>query len=255
MTAEKRMRIAFAGGGTGGHLYPALAVADRLSSRNPGLEVLFIGTKYGIESRVVPEAGYRFRKIISRGARGKGMAGQVMTMAYLAVGIVQSTVTLGRFKPDIVFGSGGYASAAAIIAAFLLRRKIVIQEQNSIPGLVNRQLASLAARIYLGFEKAAGYLAGHPGVRVTGNPLRGKIASRGAEEASPGGEFGLDSGKPVLLVFGGSQGARTLNRAAAEYILSRADLQAIVQTGKRDFEEISAKLSSAAGRVFVSEYI
>ena len=109
--------MVFAGGGTGGHLYPALAVAEELSSRNEGFDALFVGTSRGIESRVVPAAGYGIELISSRGARGKGAAGKVVTGAMLMAGIMQSMGIIRKFGPDLVFGSGGYASVAAVSTA------------------------------------------------------------------------------------------------------------------------------------------
>ncbi|MCK4548846.1 MAG: undecaprenyldiphospho-muramoylpentapeptide beta-N-acetylglucosaminyltransferase [Candidatus Krumholzibacteria bacterium] len=247
------MRVVFAGGGTGGHLYPALAVAEELSARHAGFEALFVGTSRGIESRVIPGSAYSLEVISSRGARGKGLAGKVVTGAMLTAGIMQSMGIIRRFSPDLVFGSGGYASVAAVTAAWLMRKTVVLQEQNSIPGLANRTLAPTAKRLYLGFEKARGYFKKNAPVIVTGNPLRGAI------EAGPGSgaraDFGLNEKGRVLLVFGGSQGAMTLSRAAAGYLLRRTDIQAIVQTGDKGYEEIRDLLAVAAGRVFVSPYI
>ena len=247
------MRVVFAGGGTGGHLYPALAVAEELSSRNGVFEALFVGTSRGIESRVVPGAGYRLELISSRGARGKGAAGKVVTGAMLTAGIMQSIRIIRRFRPDLVFGSGGYASVAAVSAAWLTRNTVVLQEQNSIPGLANRTLAPMAKRLYLGFERARKYFRKSAPVLVTGNPLRGSI--KPGPDRSARSDFGLTGDGHVLLVFGGSQGAMTLSRAAAGYLLGRTDVQAIVQTGENGYEEIRDRLAGAAGRVFVSPYI
>jgi UDP-N-acetylglucosamine--N-acetylmuramyl-(pentapeptide) pyrophosphoryl-undecaprenol N-acetylglucosamine transferase len=134
-----------------------------------------------------------------------------------------------------------------------MRKKIVLQEQNSIPGLANRTLAPAASRLYLGFERARGHFRKGAPVMVTGNPLRGDI-TRG-RDASARERFGLSSSGTVMLVFGGSQGAMTLSRAAAEYLLRREDLQAIVQTGEKGFGEIRDRLAGAAGRVLVSPFI
>ncbi|MBN2184117.1 MAG: undecaprenyldiphospho-muramoylpentapeptide beta-N-acetylglucosaminyltransferase [Candidatus Krumholzibacteriota bacterium] len=248
------MRVLFAGGGTGGHVYPALAVADRLAEIHSKFEALFVGTRAGLESRIVPENGYSIEFITSRGVRGRGLAGKIMTMASLVPGVVQSSMILRRFDPDLVFGSGGYASAAVIFAAYLQRRKIVLQEQNSIPGLANRFLSPFADRIYLGFEKAASYLKKRKGVIYTGNPLRKSITTDGGT-GDPGASFGLNSEMPVLLVFGGSQGASRLNRAATEYLLANEKMQGIIQTGEKDYSEVKSRLQPAGSRVFVSQYI
>jgi UDP-N-acetylglucosamine--N-acetylmuramyl-(pentapeptide) pyrophosphoryl-undecaprenol N-acetylglucosamine transferase len=214
---------------------------------------MFVGTSSGIESRVVPESGYRLELISSRGARGKGAIGKIVTGVMMAAGIMQSMRIMKSFRPDIVFGSGGYASFAAVSAAWIMRKTVVLQEQNSIPGLANRILAPMARRLYLGFERAGGYFKKDAPVMVTGNPLRSSIKPAGDSKAR--GEFGLDGDRPVLLVFGGSQGAMTLSRAAAGYLIDRADLQAIVQTGEKGYMEIRDLLSGVADRVFVCPYI
>ncbi len=247
------MRIVFAAGGTGGHILPACAVADELKARVNGLEALFVGTRSGLEGRLVAAAGYDIRFISARGVRGKGAAAGVRNAASIGLGFFQSLALLRRFKPDIVYGSGGYASAAVVLAASRLRRKIVIQEQNSIPGLTNRFLARYARRIYLGFEKASSYFGKHRGLVVTGNPLRAEIVSPVRVDVRA--EFGIEGDGPVLLVFGGSQGARTLNRAAAEYLLARPEARAVIQTGDQDYAWMREKLGPLSGRVCVRPYL
>jgi UDP-N-acetylglucosamine--N-acetylmuramyl-(pentapeptide) pyrophosphoryl-undecaprenol N-acetylglucosamine transferase len=246
------MRIVFAAGGTGGHILPALAVADELRARASGLETLFVGTRSGLERRLVSAAGYEIRYISARGVRGKGAAARIRSAASIAVGFFQSLSLLRWYKPDVVYGSGGYASAAVVLAASCLRIKIVIQEQNSIPGLTNRLLARHARRIYLGFEKASGYFGNHRGLVVTGNPLRAEIVPRGPVDVRA--EFGIAGSGPVLLVFGGSQGARTLNRAAAEYLLDRPDARAVIQTGDQDYAWMRERLGALSSRVCVRAY-
>jgi len=247
------MKIIFAAGGTGGHILPALSVADELRGRSAGLDALFVGTKGGLETTLVPAAGYAIRFISARGVRGKGTLARARNMASIAVGFFQSLGILRRFNPDLVFGSGGYASAAVVLAASAMRKKIVLQEQNSIPGMTNRLLARRALRIYLGFEKAAGFFRGHRGLLVTGNPIRREVIEVG--HGSYRKEFGLSEDRPVLLVFGGSQGARTLNRAAAAYLLDRPTVQAIIQTGEQDFAWMREALGAEASRVFMRPYI
>jgi UDP-N-acetylglucosamine--N-acetylmuramyl-(pentapeptide) pyrophosphoryl-undecaprenol N-acetylglucosamine transferase len=247
------MRIAFAAGGTGGHILPALSVADELRSRVRGLETLFIGTRYGLEGTLVPAAGYEIRYVSARGVRGKGVASRARNSASIAVAFFQSLALLVRFKPDLVFGSGGYASAAVVLAASFLRKKIVIQEQNSIPGLTNRLLARCARKIYLGFAKASEYFGGHRGIVVTGNPLRAEILAAKPEDARA--EFSLAGTGPVLLVFGGSQGARTLNHAAVEYLLIRPGVKGIIQTGEQDYAWVVERLGGQAERCYVRPYI
>ncbi|HER43865.1 MAG TPA: undecaprenyldiphospho-muramoylpentapeptide beta-N-acetylglucosaminyltransferase [Candidatus Eisenbacteria bacterium] len=246
-------RILFAGGGTGGHVYPALAVAEELKRRFAGFEPLFVGTRGGLESSVIEKAGFAIRYISSRGVRGRGFFGKALTLAALSAGFVQSMKIVRAFRPDLVFGAGGYASAAVVLAASAMRRPIVLQEQNSVPGLANRLLASRASRIYLGFERAAEHFKDRRCLVYTGNPLRDSIVN--PRNAEPLAAFGLEEGSPVLLVFGGSQGASRLNRAAVEYLEGDAGMQAIIQTGKRDFEWVKARLDRCGARAFVSPYI
>jgi UDP-N-acetylglucosamine--N-acetylmuramyl-(pentapeptide) pyrophosphoryl-undecaprenol N-acetylglucosamine transferase len=247
------LRILFAGGGTGGHVYPALAVATELRRRSPGFEILFVGTKNGLEARVIPETGFGIRFIFSRGVRGKGIPGKALTLGGLLIGFIQSLRVIHRFKPDLVFGSGGYASAPVVLAASIRRITIVLQEQNSIPGLTNRLLASKASRIYIGFERARQRFGKRVDVLYTGNPLREQIIAEGEGDARRA--FGLDAARPVLLVFGGSQGAHRLNGAAAEYLSDRDEIQGIIQTGERDYDRVKERLGPLGARVHVAPYI
>ena len=249
----KDVSVVFAGGGTGGHVYPALAVADELRSRIPNFRAVFVGTRSGLEAKVIPEAGYDIKFIFSGGVRGKGFPRRVFTLASIAIGAIQALRILTGFKPDLVFGSGGYASAAVVFAASLCKYTIVLQEQNSVPGLTNRMMAPKAERIYLGFEKAREYLAGHPATIITGNPLRGILT--GEYRGEPREEFGLKLNKPVLLVFGGSQGAGSLNRAAVDYFIGQEEVQGIIQTGEKQFGWVKERLRTVGDRVYVSPFI
>lgn len=244
------MKIVFTGGGTGGHVYPAISVADEL--KDDGIKILFVGTRKGMEATAVRESGYEIRFILSRAVRGRGFFSKIVTLGAISVGFFQALFILSSFRPDIVFGAGGYASAAVVLAASLLRRRIVLQEQNSIPGMTNRLLAPMAERIYLGYPRARRYFKKRSGIRITGNPLRSKIKERKEGDRS---EFGLDSDTPVILVFGGSQGAHSLNATAVEYILVTEDVQLIIQTGKKDYLWVKEKLNGVMERVYISAYI
>ncbi len=247
------MKVIFAGGGTGGHLYPALALADEMKSRIHPFEALFVGTKLGMESRIVREYGYNTRLISSRGMRGKKIFGLINTAFSLMVGILQAFIIQLRFKPDIVLGFGGYASAAVVIASSICRCGVMLQEQNSIPGITNKVLSRVADRVYLGFESAAKYFKKKNNLVITGNPLRRIMTDeyRGKSLES----FGLKRDIPTLLVFGGSQGAHSLNRAAVEFFLSNTKVQGIIQTGSSEYQWVKERLGEMAERVFVSDYI
>ncbi|MBD3178761.1 MAG: undecaprenyldiphospho-muramoylpentapeptide beta-N-acetylglucosaminyltransferase [Candidatus Latescibacteria bacterium] len=247
------MKVVFASGGTGGHIYPALAIADEMNSRYHSFDPLFVGTRSGLESELLSGCGYELKYIVSKPLRGRKFWGRVGTLAGLAAGIIQALVILTRFNPDLVIGFGGYASASVVIAGALLRKPVFLQEQNSIPGMANRVLSRLARRIYLGFEHAGDFFRDGRKLLHTGNPLRRMITEN--YTGNPHSAFGLNPGIPTLLVFGGSQGASSLNRAALEYFRSGADIQGIIQTGTNDFDKVKSALSELKEQVFVSEFI
>jgi UDP-N-acetylglucosamine--N-acetylmuramyl-(pentapeptide) pyrophosphoryl-undecaprenol N-acetylglucosamine transferase len=245
-----QMKIIFTGGGTGGHVYPAISVADEL--KGDGVKILFVGTRRGMESSAVRKSGYEIRFILSRAVRGRGLLSKLITLGAISIGFFQALFILISFRPNMVFGAGGYASAAVVLAASLLRRRIVLQEQNSIPGMTNRLLAPMAERIYLGYPRARGYFKKGSDIRITGNPLRSKITD-GTEGNRT--EFGLDSDIPVILVFGGSQGAHSLNATTIEYILVKENVQMIIQTGEKDYSWVKERLNEVRERVYISAFI
>jgi UDP-N-acetylglucosamine--N-acetylmuramyl-(pentapeptide) pyrophosphoryl-undecaprenol N-acetylglucosamine transferase len=225
------MKLLLAGGGTGGHLFPAVALAQRLMQQDPAAKVLFVGTARGIEGRVLPELGLPFEFIDIRGFVNRGLAGKLGMIPCLLRSIRQGLRILRQFKPDIVLGVGGYASAPMLIAAKLKRIPTVIHEQNAWPGLTNRMLGRWARCVCLSFSEAE--RAFHRATTiVTGNPLR-----QGMESCPP-----LNEGEPKLLVFGGSRGARAINDAmlGALPLLNqwRDRLHIVHQTGSDDLQRI-----------------
>lgn len=238
------MRIVITGGGTGGHVYPGLAVAEALRSVDPEGAVLFVGTRGGMEARLVPEAGLPFATVPASGVRGLGWGARLRFAGNLAAGLVRAVWLLLRFRPDLVLGTGGYVSVPVVAAARLLGKRIVLQEQNSVPGSANRLAARWAEMIYLGFEDGAAAFPGRM-TRWTGNPVRRAVAEALGAARRPA----WDGRRPLrLLVFGGSRGARTLNRAVAEageaWAFER-NLEARVQTGPEDHAEVDRALGPA----------
>ncbi|NLC69844.1 MAG: undecaprenyldiphospho-muramoylpentapeptide beta-N-acetylglucosaminyltransferase [Desulfuromonadaceae bacterium] len=199
------MRLLIAGGGTGGHVFPALALAEALRNEGKNDQVLFVGTNRGLEAKVVPERGFRLEMIDIRGFVGKSLGERMMFFWLLLKGVVRSLRLLAGFRPDLVLGVGGYASAPLLIAARLRGVPYVIHEQNAFPGGVNRIMGRWARRVCLSFADTAEYFPAGRTV-VTGNPVREGIA------ACPP----LPEGDPRLLVFGGSQGAQAINRMVTE---------------------------------------
>jgi len=231
------MKVMIAGGGTGGHVFPGIAVAEELRRSRPDAEVVFVGGRRGLEAVAVPEAGFRIRFILTRGFprrvwwRWPGAA-----LANL-IGFFQAWWVVGSERPDVVLGTGGYASGPVSFAAWLLSRPLLLQEQNSIPGLTNRWLARIADEVHLSFVEARSYFKRKDNLKVSGNPVRAYVLS--GDRATALTEFGLTPGRPTVFVFGGSRGAHRINVAALEamkVLKGRVEVQWILQTGREDFE-------------------
>ena len=231
------MRLIVAGGGTGGHLFPGIAVAEEFLSRDPNNEVLFVGTERGIEARVLPRLGYRLECIATSGLRGKSLFGRVKGVWQLLVGYLQSRRIVKEFGPDLVLGVGGYASGPLVLAAERNARPCFIHEQNALPGLTNRLLAKRVKKIFVSIEESLRHMP--PGkTMLTGNPLRRQIVeSLGLTLRDPGAD-----GTFHVLVFGGSAGAHHINMAMAEALPALAEFRERLvvthQTGESDLAEV-----------------
>jgi len=218
--------IVIAGGGTGGHVYPGVAIAEEVQRRNPDARVAFIGTTRGLETRILPPLGYTLETITVSRLKGGGIWAQVKGLFRLPIGIFQSWKILRKYKPDVVIGVGGYASGPALLAAWLTWRKTAIQEQNATPGLTNRWLGKIAKRVFVGFAAAEPHFDKSKTI-VTGNPIRRAIAvglDGVTRDASVSGRNELR-----VLVFGGSQGAAFLNTHVPD-LLTRAVARGIALT-------------------------
>lgn len=229
------MKVLIAGGGTGGHVYPGIAVAEELMRMRRGAEVVFVGGRRGLESTAVPEAGFRVRFILTRGFPRRAWWRWPWALVANAIGFLQALAVVLAERPDVVLGTGGYVSGPVALAAWMLGRPLLLQEQNSIPGLSNRWLARLADEVHLSFVEARGYFARKDNLKVSGNPIRAHILS--GDRASALREFGLVAGRPTVFVFGGSRGAHRINEAAVDALRrlkGRVDLQFILQTGRED---------------------
>ena len=265
------MKLIIAGGGTGGHLFPGIAVAEEFLARDRSNEVLFVGTERGIEARAVPAAGYPLELISAAGIRGKGGLTQIKGIAMMIYGYAQSRKVLKSFRPDMVLGVGGYASLPMVLAARGMQIPRFIHEQNAIPGQTNRLLARFADRVFITLEESARYFPKGTTL-LTGNPLRRQILeqvgkqnppsipplSKGGSERSEQGGFG-DGGDFHLLVFGGSQGAHAINMAMVEALpflkQSRVKLKIVHQTGNNDCEEVLAGYRAAGVEARVTPFI
>jgi UDP-N-acetylglucosamine--N-acetylmuramyl-(pentapeptide) pyrophosphoryl-undecaprenol N-acetylglucosamine transferase len=231
--SQKKTRIMFAGGGTGGHLYPALAVAALLKKREQVTSIEFIGASQGIETRLVPEAGYALRTLPLSGIKGASLTGKLRAAAFAALAVLYCCNWMISARPALVIGVGGYASGPAVLAARLLLVRTMIMEQNHFPGATNRWLARFVNRVCVPSEAARARL-GNRG-EITGNPVRAAFTTIGEP---PLGE------RLSLLVFGGSRGARSINLAMAGALSTLAALptppRIVHQTGEADAEKLQA---------------
>lgn len=207
------MRIIVTGGGTGGHVYPALAFISYLKKVTPSTEVLYIGTEKGLESKIVPQAGLSFETIDVQGLKRSMSPQNIKTIFKFVKSTTQAKKIIKDFRPDIVLGTGGYVSAPVIYGASRLNIPTVIHEQNSIPGMTNKFLSRFATKIAVGFQEAANYFPEEK-THFTGNPRSQEIADIDAEEAIS--EFGMLLDKKTVLIFGGSRGALKINQAMVE---------------------------------------
>ena len=234
------LRVVIAGGGTGGHLFPGIALAEEIRAR--GGEVHFVGTARGIEARAVPENGYPLELIDVAGIKGRGVTGLVRGLLRLPRAWWQSLRLLRRLRPDVVVGVGGYASGPVVATASMLRIPTAILEQNSIPGITNRILSRLVRKVFCTFPDVRSRFPARK-VVLAGNPIRrqilGQLVAAGETSAAPAAAHG-----PRLFVFGGSQGARAINDAvlaALPGLLAQLpDLEIWHQTGKGDEERVKA---------------
>jgi UDP-N-acetylglucosamine--N-acetylmuramyl-(pentapeptide) pyrophosphoryl-undecaprenol N-acetylglucosamine transferase len=223
-------RILIAAGGTGGHVYPAIAIADAIKNENADSEILFIGTKDHMEWKAVPKAGYKIKSVWISGFHRRLTLKNMLFPLKLVTSIVQSFGIVSSFKPQVMVSCGGYAAGPVGWVAGKRGVKVVIQEQNSFPGVTNRMLAKFASRIFTAFKEAAKYLPSDKIVE-SGNPTRNTLDK--VEKKVGLNSFNFDDSKPVLMVLGGSGGARSINEAVKENLDKLSDLQVIWQCGSR----------------------
>jgi len=223
-----------AGGGTGGHLYPGIAVAEELLKRNPRNRVLFVGTSRGIEHRVLPQLGYELQEIDVEGVKGRGVKALLKGIYTVPKSMLQSRAIIRNFMPHVVIGVGGYASGPTVLAARLLGIPTAIAEQNALAGNTNRILGKVVDRIFLTYEESRKGFSRRK-VRVTGNPVRAAFI----HQLTPSSR---EDGMRRVLVFGGSQGAAAINKAVMEMLpLAQArtkDICFVHQSGQRDVEAV-----------------
>jgi UDP-N-acetylglucosamine--N-acetylmuramyl-(pentapeptide) pyrophosphoryl-undecaprenol N-acetylglucosamine transferase len=249
------MRVLIAGGGTGGHLFPALAIAEELRRQVPGAQILFVGSDRGMEKKVVPREGFAFASVSIRGWSRKLGWQTVAFPWFLLRGLMGSVLILRRFRPHVAVGTGGYVSGPVLLWASLLGVPTLIQEQNSLPGATTRILSSRVDQVHLSFPQSVQYFRRRDHLTVSGNPLRGRVGQVGRAEALVA--LSLEPARKTVLITGGSQGAHSINMAIAEGLdrILAEDVQLIWQTGSRDLAEIRKRCARKGPRVVVSDFI
>ena len=244
------MKILIAAGGTGGHIYPGIAVAKEILRRDAKSEVRFVGSQKGLETKIVPENGFELSLINSAGLKNVGLAGKIKGLMILPKSFLEARRIIREFQPDAVIGAGGYVTGSVLLIASLMRIPTLVMDSNALPGFTNRQLARFVDKAALTFEEAVKFF-GKKGI-VTGNPVRREFFDIPAKKRQ--------NDKFSLLIFGGSQGARAINFAMVDALKSlkknEDELEITHQTGKFDFEKVKKGYAENDWKTAkISEYI
>jgi UDP-N-acetylglucosamine--N-acetylmuramyl-(pentapeptide) pyrophosphoryl-undecaprenol N-acetylglucosamine transferase len=243
------MKVIIAGGGTGGHIFPAISVAEEVLKRGQSNEILFVGTKKGLENELLAKRGYKVEHISAQGIKGSGMKKGITALFASFKGLLDSSTIISRFRPDLVLGVGGYVSGPIVLAASLKGIPTAICEQNNYPGITNRVLGKFVNKIFTTFDGSSRFFPQRK-IVMTGNPVRADIlGSRGIKKVKPD--------VLTILVFGGSQGAHKLNPSVPEALakLKRQDISVIHQTGERDYEFVKEAYERNRVRARVLRFI
>lgn len=218
------MKVIMTCGGTGGHIYPAIAIADKIKENQPDAEIIFIGTKHGMENRLVPAAGYEIKGIDASGIDRHNPLNNIKTVNNFIKGGVEAGKIIRKFRPDVVIGTGGYVTGTVVQHGKLYGARCFIHEQNAFPGVANKILEPSCEKVFISFPEAAKYFKNQSKIVLTGNPIRKDfIESEKSEE--------------YILICGGSLGAEMINNAALD-LMKKVDDKIIFVTGKRYYENI-----------------
>lgn len=243
MSTQQPYRLIISGGGTGGHIFPAVAIANEFKERHPDAQILFVGAKGRMEMTRIPEAGYKIIGLWISGIQRKMTWSNVLFPVKLVVSYIRAISIVRKFKPHAVIGTGGYASGPIMMAATRFKIPSVIQEQNSFAGLANKQVAGKVSKVCVAYDGMEKYFPKDK-IVITGNPVRKDILSIDAKREKALGHFGFDANKRTLLIIGGSLGAKTINEAIIKGIekLVDAQIQIIWQTGRGYYDIYKSQL-------------
>ncbi len=237
ISEKKALRVVIAGGGTGGHLFPGLAIAQEFMTRDKRNTIIFVSTGNALERSVLSETDFKLETITAEGIKGRGLWNQAKSALKIPKGIIESLRILKDYKPDLTIGLGSYSAGPVVVGAWLRGTKIALHEQNILPGITNRILARFADRIYVSFDDTKTRFKQHK-VRLTGNPVRRELLNHYKEH-----EVFRGSKSFCVLVIGGSQGAHSINMTvieALDHLTQKENLFFIHQTGGADEQLVSA---------------
>ena len=257
--ARPAKTVLFAGGGTGGHLFPGIALAEEFKLRDPEVKIVFAGTRRGLEARVIPELGYPLVFLKVQGLVGVKGVKRLQALANFPKAVIQALILLVRYQPTLVVGLGGYASAPVLLAAKVAGLPWVLQEQNAYPGLVNRLLAPFAGAVFIAFAKAREQLKSKK-IYDYGNPLRAHLQPQPPPQIDTEPlKAESDNSAFNILIVGGSQGARVLNQVVPQALTALVreypDLRVVHQSGKAGLAEVKKEYSEMGCPVEVKEFI
>lgn len=250
------MKVIIAGGGTGGHLFPGLAIASYINEKYPSSKIIFVGTDRGLEAKLIPKTKYELKIISVRGFVGKSINEKAKSIMKLFKSVAECKHIINTNTPDIVFGVGGYASLPMVFTASLKKIPTVILEQNTVPGLANKILGRFADAVAITYPETIEYFPKEK-VYLTGTPIRREILSGDRERAVK--IFKLEEGRLTILIFGGSLGARKINKAITEglsYLIPLRDkIQIIHQTGDGDLSWVQSEYKNLSFKATVLPFI
>lgn len=254
------MKVILSGGGTGGHIYPALTIASQIKVLRPDAEIIFVGTEQGLEKDIIPRYGYPLRFIEVAGFKRSLSFDTLRSLYKMFKGLLDAKKIIEEEKPDLVIGTGGYVCGPIVWIAAKCGIPTCIQEQNAMPGITNKILSGSVKKVFLGYKEAEKYFSGKAAkLEYSGNPIRTEILD--FDKAAAYEELGLDPHKKTILVSGGSRGARSINKAMQEVELAlsgREEIQILHATGDANYEAYMtelAKLGTVGDNIFIKPYL
>ncbi len=250
------MKILIAGGGTGGHVNPAIAMANNLKIKYPNAKFLFVGSKHGLENDLVPKEGYKITRIPVKGFSRKGGLSKIWPYMVLMAGMFKSFFIYLSFRPDMAFGTGGFASGPILFWTSLFKVPTLLHEANVLPGITNRMLSKNADITAICFPESREYLKKSKRIELTGNPIRKRLLS--ADRVSSREQLKLKNDEKYVVIMGGSQGARPINDAVLDMLENHyndGDFNLVFAPGKRHFVEVSSSMKKKFSKVEIPSYI